>query len=224
MTQHPWLSDLAERVLEHHQSRRKPEQRLLVALAGPPAAGKSTVADWLVDSVNERRGNNQAVVLPMDGFHFDNAILDELDIRARKGAPHTFDVDGFAVLLDRLVGEGSEALVPVFDRGLDLARNAARRIDASHDIVVVEGNYLLLDAPKWENLSTFFDLTIFLEVPPHTLRERLIQRWLDHGHTESEAIERARSNDLPNAEQVMGNRKSADIVVKTDKNDAITLY
>lgn len=223
MTERQWLSDLAERVLEHNQSRRRPAQRLLVALAGPPAAGKSTVADWLVDSVNETRGNNHAVVLPMDGFHFDNAILDELDIRARKGAPHTFDVDGFAVLLNRLVAVGSEALVPVFDRGLDLARNAARRIDASHDIVVVEGNYLLLDAPKWQNLSALFDLTIFLEVPPDTLRERLIQRWLDHGHTESEAIERAQSNDLPNAEEVMGKRKSADIVVKTDQNGLMAI-
>lgn len=207
-----------------------PHKRLMVGIAGAPASGKSTLADWLVERINgDRPDTRPAVVVPMDGFHLDNAILDARGIRAVKGAPHTFDVVGFYSLLQRLstpvsdyvdsskstninVSEGS-VYVPVFDRAMDLARCAATAVDAHHRIVVVEGNYLLLNRPLWSGVSSCFDLTVSLDVPLATLEQRLIMRWIDHGFDEQSATNRALSNDIPNARVVTRESSGAHFVL-----------
>ena len=100
----------------------------------------------------------------MDGYHFDNAVLAERGLLPRKGAPETFDVDGLARDLARIRAGARDVAVPVFDRGLDLARAGARVIRPGHALVLVEGNYLLLDAAPWSALAAFFDRTLFIEV------------------------------------------------------------
>lgn len=188
--------------------------RLIVAIAGPPGAGKSTFSEYLRDAIN-KSGTETAVIVPMDGFHLDNAILDERGLRSRKGSPPTFDCAGFADLLGRLKIASEDVVIPVFDRTLDLARAGAAIVRADHRILLVEGNYLLLDQQPWTKLTPFFDMTIFLEVPFAELERRLIQRWLDHGHTEVAARERALSNDIPNAELVVSTSRNANYVVTT---------
>lgn len=188
--------------------------RLIVAIAGPPGAGKSTFSEYLRDAIN-KGGTEPAVIVPMDGFHLDNAILDERGLRSRKGSPPTFDCAGFADLLGRLKNASEDVVIPVFDRTLDLARAGAAIVRADHRVLLVEGNYLLLDQQPWTKLTPFFDMTIFLEVPFAELERRLIQRWLDHGHTEVAARERALSNDIPNAELVVSTSRNANYVVTT---------
>ncbi|WP_273726075.1 nucleoside/nucleotide kinase family protein [Brucella gallinifaecis] len=188
--------------------------RLIVAIAGPPGAGKSTFSEYLRDAIN-KGGTEPAVIVPMDGFHLDNAILDERGLRSRKGSPPTFDCAGFADLLGRLKNASEDVVIPVFDRTLDLARAGAAIVRADHRILLVEGNYLLLDQQPWTKLTPFFDMKIFLEVPFAELERRLIQRWLDHGHTEVAARERALSNDIPNAELVVSTSRNANYVVTT---------
>lgn len=186
--------------------------RLIVAISGPPGAGKSTVSEYLRDAINND-GAGPAVVVPMDGFHLDNAILDERGLRSRKGSPPTFDCAGFAALLERLKNASEDIVIPAFDRSLDLARAGASIVRAEHQVLLVEGNYLLLDQEPWTHLTPFFDMSIFLDVPFAELERRLIQRWLDHGHTEDAARERALSNDIPNAELVVSTSRDADYVV-----------
>ncbi|MFK7994860.1 MAG: hypothetical protein AB8B87_12025 [Granulosicoccus sp.] len=211
---------------------RQPEQgRLMVGIAGAPASGKSTLAEWLVGCINDDLpADKPAVVVPMDGFHLDNDILDARGIRAVKGAPPTFDADGFKSLLQRLSAPVSETdphpgsiedktlsgsiYIPLFDRKMDLARCAAVAVEARHRIVVVEGNYLLLDRPVWRDLAQWFDLTVSLDVPLATLEERLIKRWLDHGFDREAATERALSNDIPNARVVTAESVSAHFVLE----------
>ncbi|NKB83168.1 nucleoside/nucleotide kinase family protein [Brucella grignonensis] len=188
--------------------------RLIVAIAGPPGAGKSTISEYLRDAIN-KGGAGPAVVVPMDGFHLDNAILDECGLRSRKGSPPTFDCAGFAALLERLKNATGDIVIPAFDRTLDLARAGAAIVRAEHRILLVEGNYLLLDQEPWTGLASFFDMTIFLDVPFAELERRLIQRWLDHGHTQDAARERAFSNDIPNAELVVSTSRNANYVVIT---------
>ena len=184
------------------------EGRKLIAVAGPPAAGKSTVAEAVANTLGPK-----ATLVPMDGFHFSNAILDARGLRARKGAPETFDLAGFKALLSRMRTE-SEVAVPTFDRALDCSIGSSVMVEPHHDLIVVEGNYLLLDEPNWRELAGYWDASAFLNVPFDTLKARLIQRWLDHGLGADAAEHRAMSNDIPNALRVVENVLPADLIVE----------
>ena len=99
-------------------------RRYIVAIAGPPGAGKSTLATDLAERIGEG-----ARVVPMDGFHLDDAVLNARGLRHRKGAPETFDAAGFLHLLQRLRAE-EEVAIPIFDRTLELSRAAADVVTA----------------------------------------------------------------------------------------------
>ncbi len=186
--------------------------RFVVAIAGPPGAGKSTLAESLLADLNAKMPGSTAL-MPMDGFHFDNCIIEPLGLLSRKGAPQTFDAQGYLAALARIRAGDAEVAVPVFDRAMDLARAGAAIIGKQHRIVLVEGNYLLLDEAPWREGAALFDLTVFLRVPQPVLEERLVQRWLDHGLAPDAARERALSNDIPNALAVLSKSLCADIVI-----------
>jgi pantothenate kinase len=190
-------------------ARVTPSKRLIVAIAGPPGSGKSTIAEGVVAALGPT-----AVIMPMDGYHMDNAVLDARGLRPRKGAPQTFDVAAFARDLARVRADNCEVLVPVFDRALDLSRASARVLGPEARIIVIEGNYLLLDQAPWKDLVEHYDFTVFLEVSDAELERRLIQRWRDHDHDQAAAEARARGNDLPNAHFVNDHRQPADVVLR----------
>ncbi len=189
--------------------------RLIVAVAGPPGAGKSTMSDYLLHAIN-KGGEAPSIVVPMDGFHLDDAILDRRGLLSRKGSPPTFDCAGFAVLLQRLKQVDGEVFIPVFDRSLELSRAAASVVGPEHRVLLVEGNYLLLDQQPWAQLAPFFDLTVYLDVPFDELERRLTDRWLGFGFDAETARNRALSNDIPNAELVVAQSRKADFVVVSD--------
>lgn len=180
-------------------------KRLVVAIAGPPAAGKSTLSAQLRAALAPR-----VAVLGLDAFHFDNAILESRNHRDRKGAPHTFDVAAYRHSLRFLRDHPSvEVSVPVFDRALELTRNCAEVVDAGHSIIITEGNYLLLDQAPWNDLEDLFDLTIWVTAPTDEIERRILQRWADHGLDPEAAQHRAETNDLPNARLVIANSRPA---------------
>ena len=183
-------------------------RRRLVAIAGPPAAGKSTVAA-LVQRELVAAGH-PAGLMPMDGFHMDNERLDELGLFARKGAPETFDLAAFTETLEKLTTSPT-VHVPGFDREADRTVPDALTITAEQNIVVVEGNYLLFDAPGWRDLTRFWDFSVFVSTDIERLRDRLIRRWRDHGLDRQAAVARAQGNDLANAERILNNRLPATI-------------
>ena len=185
--------------------------RLVVAIAGPPGSGKSTLADEMCARLI--RADIKTAVVPMDGFHLDNSILDRLGLRERKGAPETFDGEGFVKLVESLRGNHHAVDVPVFDRAQDRVIEGTNRIMPEHRIVLVEGNYLLLDEIPWNRLPEMFDMTVFVDPGMVVLKERLIRRWLDNNHTRAEAEKRALSNDIPNARRVLDNSAPADFVI-----------
>ena len=182
-------------------------QRQLIALAGPPAAGKSTIAEAVLHAVQGR--GVAAGLLAMDGFHLDNTVLSDRGLLAQKGAPETFDLAGFRAMVERLQG-GQEVIAPTFDRALDKSIAGSVVIPAAAQVIVVEGNYLLLDEPGWRDLAGFWDQAVFLDVPIDELERRLIERWLSYGLTQEEARARAMSNDIPNARRVVEHCVPAD--------------
>lgn len=180
-------------------------RRLMVAIVGAPGAGKSTIAEALAARIKG------AAVVPMDGFHLDNAVLQARGILARKGAPESFDADGFAALARRLATE-EEIAIPRFDRARDLSV-AGAAIVGPEKILLVEGNYLLLNRAPWSYLAPLWDFTVWLDVPLPVLEARLLERWRGFGLDEDAARTRALGNDIPNARLVCSDSRPADMVL-----------
>lgn len=195
------LGALAERI------EALPEGRRLVALAGPPGAGKSTAADALAGVLPS------AMVLPMDGYHYDDAVLRARGLLPRKGAPETFDVGGLAHMLGRLRrADEAEVAVPVFDRRLEVSRGSARIVPRAVRVIVVEGNWLLLDRAPWDALRPRFDLTVWLDVDMAEIERRLRRRW--EGLAPEAMAAKMEGNDLPNARAALEGSAPADVVLR----------
>lgn len=200
-------SDLISRMGDIPEGGRK-----IIGIAGPPGSGKSTFAAALELELNTRCPGYAAVV-PMDGFHFDDLVLVPGGLRSRKGAPETFDVDGFLHMLSRLrVNQPEGIAVPLFDRSLEVARAGARIVPRSVRAVIVEGNYLLLDREKWHALH--FDISVMLNVPRDVLRQRLIDRWAGYGKSASQISAQVDANDMLNVDLVIGSSRPAQFVIE----------
>jgi pantothenate kinase len=195
--------------------RLKDGKRKLIAVAGPPASGKSTLAETLCNSLNQEGVHAETV--PMDGYHLDNRLLDARGLRARKGAPETFDVRGFVTLIERLKRE-DEVIYPVFDRERDLAIAGAGEVTRSCEFVIVEGNYLLFDEPVWSSLARLWDFSVWVETPLQVVLDRCIARWRAHGHSPEDAQLRSETNDLVNARRIMETRLRADMIIADHEN------
>ena len=197
---------LLERVLQSpsRQARR------VVAIAGPPASGKSTLAAGLVEALWQAGVASQLV--PMDGFHLDNSILIDRGILDRKGSPPSFDAIGLLRLV-QVLGASQELYFPIFDRDRDLSVAGAGHIASECDTIVIEGNYLLMDAPIWRDMARYWDLSIRLSCAEAELEARLVQRWVDYGLAPEAARIRTHSNDLPNARLVGQTALRADVVL-----------
>lgn len=190
------------------RQRAAGQGRFITALAGPPGAGKSTLAAELVAALGAG-----AKAVPMDGFHFDDAVLIARGARDRKGAPDTFDVQGFLHLLRRLRTE-DEVAIPLFDRDLEISRAGAGIVTADDRILIVEGNYLLLNEAPWPEAAPLFDLTVWIDVPETELDRRLLDRWAHFGKTPEQARAWIDGNDMPNIRRVTRNSRPADLVLR----------
>jgi len=214
MAPHPFEKDVA-RVCDLIASTSNGAPRSIIGIAGPPGSGKSTLAEAVVQTLNASNPARipHAALLPMDGYHLDNSLLEKRGLLARKGAPETFDAAGFCDAVRSLAATNRTILFPKFDRNLDLSIANAIAIQPETPVIVVEGNYLLLNSDPWRSLANVFAATVFLSPPVDVLRRRLLQRWADHGLDPNAARQRAEGNDLPNAELVLRDRRDADLTL-----------
>lgn len=187
--------------------------RQIVAIAGAPGSGKSTLAEKLVADLNAATPGS-AAFFPMDGFHYDDAVLHARGRRPWKGAPDTFDVGGLRATLARLKARDEDVAVPVFDRTLEISRGSAAIIPASVRTIVCEGNYLLLDHAPWTTLQPFWDLTVLIQVPEDELRRRLTARWQHYNLTPAEIAHKLDGNDLPNGRMVMAGSITPAVILR----------
>ncbi|MGP4114129.1 nucleoside/nucleotide kinase family protein [Streptomyces sp. 4N509B] len=184
--------------------------RVVLGLAGPPGAGKSTLARGLCAELGAL-----AAYVPLDGFHLSNAQLDRLGLRSRKGSEPSFDVWGYEALLRRLLeGEAHrEVYVPDFDRTLDEPVAARHRVPPEARLIVTEGNYLACDLPGWREARARMAQLWYVDAPDAVRDARLMERHVGNGRDHAAARAWVDSNDAPNAELVTASRGRCDRVV-----------
>ena len=205
--------DIAKVIFEGLKSIEPKEDWNIIAIAGPPGSGKSTIAEILTDLMNENLMKTSLV--PMDGFHLDNKTLKRKNLLDRKGSPETFDIKGLIELVKKLRHK-KNLIVPIFNRSLDEVVKNGQKISDKQDYIIIEGNYLLLNKDFWRELYNYWDYTIFLSVDNSILKSRLMERWLAENHTYSEAEIRVTKNDLVNANLVKSNRLEATLNLKNE--------
>ena len=180
--------------------------RRFVAIVGPPASGKSTLANELQKQISG------SCVVPMDGFHLSNEELEEAGLSDRKGSPDTFDVGGLELVLEKILG-GGNVMFPNFDRSLDCVIQNGGMVKSKDHTILVEGNYLILNKGPWKKISSHWDFSIMLDVSQEIIEKRLLERWAVNGFNADQAAFKTKNNDLPNAMIIKNNSLEANYCV-----------
>lgn len=188
-------------------------RRMAMGFAGGPGVGKSTLAAQLVAALNEANPGRAALV-PMDGFHMKHAKLEAMGQTHFKGAPHTFEAGDFVAFLQRLKTATGPVSGPGYSRKIEDTVEDAFTVSPEAQILVVEGNYLLLDSGAWAQVKPLLDFSTFFVVPREMVRARLMKRHGEEGlFTEERNRAHIERNDLPNYDLIMTTLERADLVI-----------
>lgn len=205
------IDELVERI----ENRLSNQSRVVIAIAGIPGAGKSTLVAKLIEALEDH--SVSAKLLPQDGYHYYREQLakfeDPAEAFRRRGAPFTFDVSRFLEVVGQL-HTGQKVLVPLFDHSIKDPVEDEIEIDPKVQVIFVEGNYVGLKDDPWCRIDGLTDELWLVNTPAELVRKRIIKRHLDSGiaSTEEEAIERADGLDWQNALYVMSNTREPDVI------------
>ena len=197
----PSVSELARRARDLAISG---SARVLIGVTGPPGAGKSTLAEALVDELGP-----YAALVPMDGYHLADEELARLGLSDRKGAPDTFDRGGFAAVLARLGDADDIVYLPRFRREIEAAVAGSLAITPENRVLIVEGNYLLV----WPEVRAQLAQTWYVDPPGSARLDALIARHVQFGRSESDAHEWVMRSDEANARAVSAHKADADLFI-----------
>lgn len=183
--------------------------RYTLGLCAAPGAGKSALSAALTTLLGDR-----AAYVPMDGFHLADHELVRRDLLHLKGAPETFDAWGYAALLRRLRERPSHTVyAPGFERDLEQPIAGAIAVEPDVDVVLTEGNYLLLDRPEWQAVRGQLDEVWFLATDHRMRISRLVARHVRFGKSPEEARAWVARVDEANARLVEESADRADRVL-----------
>ena len=214
------VDSLAKRVEQLRESH--PGQRVIIAIAGSPGGGKTTLARHLVQRLNEERPGS-SVALPMDGYHLSNATLGRLKLRDRKGAIETFDAWGFVSLLRRIRDEQTHTIyAPGFERTVDEGIAGDIAVEEHHEVVIVEGNYVLVDEIPWRTVRDLVTESWFCVTPEPVRLARLVDRHAAFGRSREDAEDWARNVDGVNALLIESTAHNATILVSGETAEILS--
>ena len=190
-------------------------RKVIAFLVGAPGVGKTTISHYLEALSKERQDLTTIRAIGMDGFHFNNAYLEThtvevegqtVPMKSIKGAPQTFDLDSLQAKIREV--KYDEADFPIYDRNIhDVVPDA---VSVEAEIILIEGNYMLLKDPRWTNIRTLADYTVFIKAEPEMLKRRLIDRKVRGGMSQEEAENFYNTSDGKNVELVLNNSAEAD--------------
>jgi pantothenate kinase len=199
--------DLMQILLQKTEIANDP---VLIGITGPPASGKSTLAQRLVGDLNLLGIN--ACFCPMDGFHLTNEKLEELGLMDAKGRIDTFDADAFVNSVKRLRDRGP-FWWPIYSRTRHDPILEGVNITGSETVFIIEGNYLLTNGEPWSSLGDQFDLSVFIDVSNDVIKQRLMERHKISGRSSEQAIKKINSTDMVNAEFIRQGKQFANILL-----------
>ncbi len=217
---------LAEKIL----AMKPAKKRLIIAVAGPPGSGKTVFASLLAAVINSLAGEERAVMIGMDGWHFPNQYLDshEIDyngqrmlLRKIKGMPETFDFQSMAASIEKM-GYEDRIDFPVYSRQLHDPVYTGEAVQPWHSIVILEGNYLLLDEMPWKQIQPLLDMRIFLKAERLDLLDGLRRRHRRGGKNAEQVEQQIERVDLPNIARVLNHFACADVIVHKADSRRIT--
>ncbi len=187
--------------------------RIIIGLVGKPGAGKSTLSSYLLKKLPKET----TALVPMDGFHLSNAQLNKLGRIERKGAPDTFDSQGYIDLLRRIKTDTSNSIYfPIFHRDIEESISAEGVIHPHTSLILTEGNYLLLESDGWSQVAQTLTESWFLDVDNDRRMARLVARHIKYGKSPEAAHAWANGSDKRNAQLVEHTRVNADIIIYLD--------
>jgi pantothenate kinase len=209
---------LPPEILQRARALLASGQRKILGIAASPGAGKSTLAESLLQALGA-----QARVVPMDGFHLANSELQRLGRAGRKGAPDTFDAAGYVNLLRRIQTQqpGETVYTPEYRREFEEGIAGAIAIEADTPLIITEGNYLLLDEGAWSQVRSVLDETWFLDIDSGVRQQRLLERHMRFGRSREAALHWIAVTDEPNARRIESSRHRASWVIPGDDFDQI---
>lgn len=202
--------------LRHLRNLLDSGERRMIGLVGAPGAGKSTVADALRNAFPK-----ESQIVPMDGYHLANAELARLGRAERKGAPDTFDSAGYVALLTRLRLQGQDEIVyaPEFHRAIEEAVAGSIPVFPETQLIITEGNYLLLDEGHWRKVASLLDEIWYVDVDDALRVDRLVKRHEYFGRSREAALAWVENTDEPNARLIASGRSRAHLTFRWDKTD-----
>ncbi len=206
-----------------HRWATSTEGRVIVGVTGTPGAGKTTLVKSLLSNLYrlDPDSGRWATQVPMDGFHLADVALDELGLRDRKGAPETFDVDGYINLLSRIRTDDKHVIyAPAFERTIEQPIAASIAITPMTRLVLTEGNYLL-HTGAWARVSPLLNEVWYCEVAPNVRRERLVSRHVQFGKSEAAARSWVDEVDEPNAQVITNTRDQADLIIVSGSHPSV---
>jgi pantothenate kinase len=195
-----WPGPDEHQLLERARRLVEAPGRKVLGLAGAPASGKSTLTELLAERLATEGG--RVVVVGMDAFHLGHRVLQAHGLVGVKGAPHTFDARGYIALLQRIRESRDPVYAPEFRREIEDSLAAVVEIGPDVELVLTEGNYLLLPEPPWDGVRPLLDEAWFVHLDDEERRRRMVARHERYGHSHADALARTMGSDEANAVRV----------------------
>ncbi len=219
LTEQPTLPADPALLAERIRGLLRPGGRVLIGIIGAPGSGKSTLSAAVLAELDDGPDRVRTALVPMDGYHLAQRVLDDAGMAEIKGAPQTFDAAGYVALLDRLTAAGfagaGVVYAPEFRRSVEEPIAGAVPVGPDVEVVLTEGNYLLADQQPWDQVAPLLTESWYLDVSEDLRLERLISRHIAFGRTPEAALVRATTgSDGRNAAYVLATRSRADLLLR----------